>query len=181
MVNCRIRFKNGREKNSIGASSPAGAGRWLITIAVMFGAFISVMDVSVVNVALPHMMGSFGQDLSSINWISTAYSIAEIITITMTGWLSTLIGRKRLYLGSFVLFTSASIMCGTARSFAEILTFRTLQGMGGGNLIPVSQAILRETFPPEEQGMAMAAFGIGVVITPAFGPVLGGWLTDHYG
>lgn len=161
--------------------SPAAAGRWLTAIAVMFGAFISVMDVSVVNVALPHMMGSFGQDLSSITWISTAYSIAEIITITMTGWLSTLIGRKRLYLSSFVLFTSASIMCGTAHSFAEILVFRALQGMGGGSLIPVSQAILRETFPPEEQGMAMAAFGVGVVIAPALGPVFGGWLTDHYG
>jgi DHA2 family multidrug resistance protein len=170
------------EKKTVSAAfAPVGAGRWLIAIAVMFGAFISVMDVSVVNVALPHMMGSFGQDLSSITWISTAYSIAEIITITMTGWLSALIGRKRLYLGSFVLFTSASIMCGTARKFAEILTFRTLQGMGGGSLIPVSQAILRETFPPEEQGMAMAAFGIGVVIAPALGPVLGGWLTDHFG
>ncbi len=156
-------------------------GRWLIAIAVMFGAFISVMDVSVVNVALPHMMGNFGQDLSSITWVSTAYSIAEIITITMTGWLSTLFGRKRLYLRSFVLFTSASIMCGTARSFAEMLVFRALQGMGGGSLIPVSQAILRETFPQEEQGMAMAVFGVGVVIAPALGPVFGGWLTDHYG
>jgi MFS transporter, DHA2 family, multidrug resistance protein len=160
---------------------PAAGGRWLIAIAVMFGAFISVMDVSVVNVALPHMMGNFGQDLSSITWVSTAYSIAEIITITMTGWLSTLIGRKRLYLSSFVLFTSASILCGTSRSFAEMLVFRALQGMGGGSLIPVSQAILRETFPPKEQGMAMAAFGVGVVIAPALGPVFGGWLTDHYG
>jgi DHA2 family multidrug resistance protein len=164
---------------------PAGAtptaNKWLITVAVMFGAFMAVMDISVVNVSLPHMMGSFGTDLSSITWVATSYSIAEIILVTMSGWWSTLIGRKRLYLASFALFTVGSILCGTATSFPQMLFYRIIQGVGGGALIPVSQAILRETFPQEEQGMAMALWGMGVVLAPAIGPILGGWLTDRYG
>ncbi len=161
--------------------APPAAGKWLIAITVMFGAFMAVMDISVVNVALPHMMGSFSQDISSITWVATAYSIAEIIMITMSGWWSTLIGRKRLFLGSFAVFTLGSMLCGTATSFPQMLVYRVLQGLGGGALIPVSQAILRETFPKEEQGMAMAIYGMGVVLAPAMGPVLGGWLTDSLG
>jgi DHA2 family multidrug resistance protein len=101
--------------------------------------------------------------------------------VTMAGWWSTLIGRKRLYLGSFCLFTVGSILCGTATSFPQMLIYRVIQGIGGGALIPVSQAILRETYPQEEQGMAMALWGMGVVLAPAIGPILGGWLTDRYG
>ncbi len=159
----------------------APVNKWVIAITVMFGAFMAVMDISVVNVSLPYMMGTFSQDLSSITWVATSYSIAEIIMVTMSGWWSTLIGRKRLYLWSFALFTFGSILCGTARSFPQMLFYRVLQGIGGGSLIPVSQAILRETFPPEEQSMAMAVFGMGVVLAPALGPVVGGWLTDQYG
>lgn len=162
-------------------SATLAANKWLITAAVMFGAFMAVMDISVVNVSLPHMMGSFSEDLSSITWVATSYSIAEIIMVTMAGWWSTLIGRKRLYLWSFALFTVGSMLCGTATSFPQMLIYRVIQGIGGGALIPVSQAILRETFPREEQGMAMALWGMGVVLAPAIGPVLGGWLTDHYG
>ena len=155
--------------------------KWFIAIAVVFGAFLSVMDVSVVNVALPHMMGSFGQTLSAITWVATSYSIAEIIMVSMTGWLSTLIGRKRLLLFSFAVFTAGSMLCGTAHTFSQMLIYRVIQGIGGGALIPISQAILRETFPPRQQGMAMAFFGMGVVLAPAIGPIIGGWLTDHYG
>jgi DHA2 family multidrug resistance protein len=155
--------------------------KWVVAVTVMFGAFIAVMDISVVNVAMPHMMGSFSEDLSSITWVATAYSIAEIIMVTMAGWFSTLIGRKRLYLWSFGLFTLGSVLCGTAVSFPQMLCYRVLQGIGGGSLIPVSQAILRESFPQEEQGMAMAVFGMGVVLAPAIGPIVGGWLTDNYG
>jgi DHA2 family multidrug resistance protein len=162
------------------AETPA-VNKWLVTVAVMFGAFMAVMDISVINVSLPHMMGSFSEDLSSITWVATSYSIAEIIMVTMAGWWSTLIGRKRLYLGSFGLFTVGSILCGTATSFPQMLIYRVIQGVGGGALIPVSQAILRETFPQEEQGMAMALWGMGVVLAPALGPILGGWLTDRYG
>ena len=150
-------------------------------MTVMLGTFVAVMDISVVNVALPHMMGSFGQSQSAITWIATSYSIAEIIMATMAGWWSTLLGRKRLFICSFILFTIGSILCGMATTFVHIIVFRILQGVGGGSLIPVSQAIMREAFPDEEQGMAMAVYGMGVVLAPAIGPILGGWLTDHYG
>ncbi len=164
------------------AIEPAQAvNKWLVAMTVMFGAFMAVMDISVVNVAMPHMMGSFSEDLSSITWVATAYSIAEIIMVTMAGWFSTLIGRKRLYLWSFALFTLGSVLCGTAVTFPQMLFYRVIQGIGGGSLIPISQAILRESFPKEEQGMAMAIYGMGVVLAPAVGPVLGGWLTDFYG
>lgn len=155
--------------------------RWTIAVTVMFGAFMAVMDTSVVNVSLPHMMGSFGADLSSITWIAISYSIAEIIMVTMAGWWSSLIGRKTLYLASFAIFTLGSIMCGTATSYEQMIFYRIIQGIGGGALIPVSQAILRETFPAEQQGMAMALYGMGVVLAPALGPIFGGWLTDMYG
>jgi len=147
----------------------------------MLGTFVAVMDISVVNVALPHMMGSFGRDISSITWVATCYSIAEIVLVGMTGWWSALLGRKRLYLLSFAIFTAGSVLAGTARTFPQMLVFRVIQGIGGGSLIPVSQAILRESFPEKEQGLAMAIYGMGVVLAPALGPVLGGWLTDHYG
>jgi len=139
------------------------------------------MDVSVVNVSMPHMMGNFGQTLSAITWVATSYSIAEMLMTTMAGWWSALLGRKRLYLASFVLFTLGSILAGTAQTFPQMLLYRVIQGLGGGSLIPLSQAILRETYLPEEQGMAMAIFGMGVVLAPAMGPILGGWLTDNYG
>ena len=168
------------------AGSPAAhyapaANKWLVALAVVFGTFIAVMDVSVVNVALPHMQGSFGQDLSAITWVATSYSIAEIIMATMAGWWSTLLGRKRLFLASFALFTVGSVLAGTAQTFTQMIIYRVIQGIGGGSLIPLSQAIIRETFPPEEQGMAMAIYSMGVVLAPAIGPVAGGWLTDHYG
>ena len=162
-------------------AAPPSVNKWLVAGTVMFGAFMAVMDISVVNVAMPHMMGTFSEDLSSITWVATAYSIAEIIMVTMAGWFSMLIGRKRLYLWSFGLFTLGSVLCGTAVTFHQMILYRVLQGIGGGSLIPVSQAILRESFPQEEQGMAMAMFGMGVVLAPAMGPILGGWLTDNFG
>jgi len=157
------------------------AERWTIAFTVVFGAFMAVMDTSVVNVSMPHMMGSFGSDLSAITWVATSYSIAEIIMVTMSGWWSALLGRKNYYLASFALFTIGSILCGTATSFPQMIIYRIIQGIGGGALIPVSQAILRETFPPAQQGMAMALYGMGVVLAPALGPICGGWLTDAWG
>jgi DHA2 family multidrug resistance protein len=159
----------------------AGAGKWLVVSSVMLGTFLSVMDVSVVNVAMPHMMGSFGEDLITITWVSTAYSIAEIIMVTMSAWWATILGRKRLFLASMILFTAGSVLAGTSRTFGQMLAYRVMQGIGGGSLIPCSQAIARETFPPAEQGMAMAIFAMGVTLAPAIGPVLGGWLVDNYG
>jgi DHA2 family multidrug resistance protein len=153
----------------------------MVGISVMIGAFMGVMDVSVVNVALPHMMGSFGQNLSAITWVATAYSIAAVIMMTMSGWWSTLMGRKNFYLLCFVIFTVGSILAGMSQTFVQMIICRVLQGMGGGSLVPLAQAILRESFPKKEQGMAMAVFSMGVVLAPAIGPVLGGWLTDNYG
>jgi DHA2 family multidrug resistance protein len=154
--------------------------KWLITIAIMLGTFLSSMNASTINVALPYMMGNFGQNLSAITWVATSYTIATIIVITMTGWLSTLIGRKRLYLGSFILFTIASVLCGTARTFPQMIFYRIIQGIGGGPLIPIPQAIIREIFPRKQHGMAMAIFGMGIVLAPAIGPTIGGWLIDNY-
>ncbi|QGY40516.1 DHA2 family efflux MFS transporter permease subunit [Pseudodesulfovibrio cashew] len=157
------------------------AERWTIAFTVVFGAFMAVMDTSVVNVSMPHMMGSFGTDLSAVTWVATSYSIAEIIMVTMSGWWSALLGRKNFYLASFALFTVGSVLCGTATTFPQMIIYRVIQGIGGGALIPVSQAILRETFPPAQQGIAMALYGMGVVLAPALGPICGGWLTDMWG
>ena len=109
-----------------------GSNKWIVAMTVMLGTFVAVMDISVVNVALPHMMGAFGQSLSAITWIATSYSIAEIIMATMAGWWSTLVGRKRLFIGSFILFTAGSILCGMSTTFPQIIFFRVLQGIGGG-------------------------------------------------
>jgi MFS transporter, DHA2 family, multidrug resistance protein len=163
------------------APSPPDSGKWLVAASVLMGTFLSVMDVSVVNVAMPHMMGSFGQDLLTITWVSTAYSIAEIIMITMTAFWSRLLGRKRLYLCSMTVFIVGSILAGTSRTFGQMLFYRVLQGAGGGTLIPASQAITREKFPPAEQGMAMALYSMGVMLAPTIGPVVGGWLVDNWG
>ncbi len=156
-------------------------GKWLVGLSVLTGTFLSVMDVTVVNVAMPHMMATFHQSLLSITWVSTAYSIAEIIMITMTAFWSTLLGRKRLFLISMTIFIVGSALAGTSQTFGQMLLYRVLQGFGGGALIPASQAITRERFPPAEQGMAMALFSMGVMLAPTIGPVVGGWLIDHWG
>lgn len=157
------------------------AGKWIIASTVVLGSFVSVMDISIVNVAMPQMISTFGVSLDAITWVAVAYSITEIILVTMAAWFSTLMGRKRFFIFSFILFTAASLLCGLARSLEMMILARILQGIGGGGLIPVSQAIMLETFPEEERGMAMAVFAMGVTIAPAVGPVLGGWLTDQYG
>src|SRR5262247_4442454 len=113
------------------AEAERPAKKWLVTVAVMSGTFLAVMDVSVVNVSLPHMMGNFGQSLSAITWVATSYSIAEMLMITMAGWWSALLGRKRLYLASLVLFTLGSMLAGTAQTFTQMLCYRILQGIGG--------------------------------------------------
>ncbi len=157
------------------------ANRGMLTLAVMFGTFISVMDANIVNMAMPHMRGTFGVDLSSITWVATIYTIAQVIMIIMAAWWSTLLGRKRYYLWSVILFTLGSVLAGTSNTFTEMLIYRVIQGFGGGGLIPVSQAILRESYPAKQHGMAMAIFAMGVVLAPAMGPIVGGYLTEEYG
>lgn len=152
----------------------------MITIMVMTGAIMSALDTSIVNVALPFMRGNLGASVEEITWVTTGYILSNVIIMPIIGMLSDRFGRKRFYMLSIVFFTAASVACAMAWDLSSMVFFRILQGIGGGALIPVSQAVLRETYPPEEQGMAMGIYGLGVVMGPAFGPTLGGWLTDNF-
>jgi DHA2 family multidrug resistance protein len=154
--------------------------KWIITLTVMIGTIMSALDTSIVNVALPYMRGSLGASLEEITWVATGYILSNVIIMPIVGMLSARYGRKKFYLFSIIIFTISSMLCGIAWDLTSMVVFRVAQGIGGGVLIPVSQAILRETFPPEEQGKAMGLYGFGVVLGPAFGPTLGGWLTDHF-
>jgi DHA2 family multidrug resistance protein len=159
---------------------PDASGKWLVTISVMTGTIMAVLDSSIVNVALPTMSGTLGVSIEEITWVVTAYILSSVIIMPITAFLSARFGRTRFYQASVLLFTVASMACGLATSLPEIIVFRVIQGIGGGVLTSVSQAILRESFPPEEQGMAMGVYGMGAVLAPAIGPTLGGWITDQY-
>jgi DHA2 family multidrug resistance protein len=154
--------------------------RWLIALAVMLGTTLEVLDTSIVNVALPHMQGSFSASLDEISWVVTSYLVANGIMIPMTGWISSRFGRKRYFLTSVTIFVAASMLCGAAQSLQQMVFFRLIQGMAGAAMIPSSQAILMETFPPEEQQLAMAVWGMGLMVAPILGPTLGGWITDNW-
>jgi MFS transporter, DHA2 family, multidrug resistance protein len=165
--------------------TPAGAPHppinpWVIAGTVMLATFMEVLDTSVANVALPHIAGSLSSSVDEATWVLTAYLVANAIVLPLSGWFSTLFGRKRFYMGCVILFTASSAACGLAPSLPILILCRVLQGLGGGALQPVSQAILRETFPREKQGIAMAMYGMGVVFAPVVGPTLGGWITDNY-
>jgi MFS transporter, DHA2 family, multidrug resistance protein len=153
---------------------------WLIAGTVMLATFMEVLDTSVANVALPHIAGSLSSSVDEATWVLTAYLVANAIVLPLSGWFSSLFGRKRFYMTCVVIFTLSSAMCGFAPNLTTLIVFRVLQGLGGGALQPVSQAILRETFPREKQGMAMAVYGMGVVFAPVVGPTLGGWITDNF-
>ncbi len=154
--------------------------KWLIATAVMLGTMMEILDITIANVSLPHMRGTFAANTDEITWVLTSYLVASSIVIPMSGWLSAIFGRKRYFIISLLLFTAGSLLCGSAPSLALMVAARTLQGAGGAAMIPTSQAILMETFPEEEHGMAMAVWGLGVTLAPAIGPTLGGWLTDNY-
>ena len=153
---------------------------WLIACTVMLATFMEVLDTSVANVALPHIAGSLSSSVDESTWVLTAYLVANAIVLPLSGWFSSLFGRKRFYMACVLLFTASSAMCGLAPSLEILILCRVLQGLGGGALQPISQAILRETFPREKQGMAMAVYGMGVVFAPVVGPTLGGWITDNF-
>jgi DHA2 family multidrug resistance protein len=153
---------------------------WLVAATVMLAVFMEVLDTSVANVALPHIAGNLSAGVDESTWVLTSYLVSNAIVLPLTGWFSTLFGRKRFYMACVVIFTISSMLCGFAPSLGLLVFFRILQGAGGGALQPISQAILLESFPKEKQGMAMAIFGMGVVMAPVVGPTLGGWLTDSY-
>ena len=154
--------------------------KWLITLTVMSGMIMSALDMSIVNVALPHMRGSLNASVEEITWVSTGYILSNVLVMPIVAFLSSRFGRKNFYIFSVLSFTVASMLCGIAWDLPSMITFRIIQGIGGGALIPISQSILRESYPPEEQAMAMGIYGMGIVLGPAVGPTLGGWLTDNY-
>jgi len=153
---------------------------WIIAVSVMLATFMEVLDTTVVNVALPHIAGNLSASIDEATWTLTSYLVANAIILPMTGWLARQFGRKRLLLGAIIGFASASVLCGLAMNLPMLILFRIVQGATGGVLQPVSQAVMLEAFPPAERGKAMAFWGVGIVVAPMLGPVLGGWLTDNY-
>ncbi len=154
--------------------------KYIIAFAVTLASLLQVIDASIVNVALPDMMGNLGASLDEIAWVSTGYILASVIVIPLTGWLGSFFGRKRYFVGSVLLFTAASFMCGASHSLGALIFWRIVQGIGGGALMTTSQVVLLEAFPRKEAGTAMALFGLGVMVGPTLGPTLGGWITDNY-
>src|SRR5437660_1843975 len=155
--------------------------KYLIAITVSLASVLELLDTSIVNVAIPHMMGNLGATLDEIAWVSTGYIVANVIVLPITGWLSAYFGRRRYFAGSIALFTIASFACGNAHTLVSLVVWRIIQGLGGGALLSTSQAILYEVFPREELPKAMAIFGVGVMVGPTLGPTLGGYITDAFG
>jgi DHA2 family multidrug resistance protein len=153
---------------------------WIVAVAVMFATFMEVLDTTVVNVSLPHIAGNLSATIDESTWVLTSYLVANAIVLPMTGWLARTFGRKRLLMTSVTGFTAASLLCGLAPNLPLLVFFRLIQGATGGAMQPLSQAVLLEAFPPHERGKAMGFWGLGIVVAPILGPVLGGWLTDTY-
>ena len=153
---------------------------WLIAVVVALAAFMEVLDTSIANVALPYMAGSLGVSNDESTWVLTSYLVSNAIVLPISGWLVTVIGRKRLFMICLSIFTVSSLLCGIAPSLGALIFFRVLQGAGGGGLQPLAQSILADSFPPEKRGLAFAVYGITVIVAPTIGPTLGGWITDNY-
>ncbi len=153
---------------------------WLIAVVVAMAAFMEVLDTSIANVALPYMAGSLGASNDQSTWVLTSYLVSNAIVLPISGWLANAFGRKRFFMVCLVVFTISSLLCGIAPSLGAIIFFRVLQGIGGGGLQPMAQAILADVFPPEKRGLAFAVYGITAVVAPTIGPTLGGWITDNY-
>ncbi len=156
-----------------------GLRRVLVTIAVITATLLEIVDTTIVNVALPNIQGNFGVAVDQGAWIVTGYIIANVVVIPLSPWLAARFGRRQYFFASVVLFTIASLMCGLAGSFGALVFWRIIQGVGGGGLISTAQAILRDTYPSSQQGTAMGIFAMGVIVGPAIGPILGGWMTDN--
>src|ERR1700716_681731 len=153
---------------------------WLIAVSGMFAPFMEVLDTTVVNVSLPHIAGSLSASIDEATWALTSYLVANAIILPMTGWLASMFGRKRLLMLSVVGFTASFFLCGLAPPLGPLIVSRIIQGATGGALQPLSQAVLLEAFPPQDRGKAMGFWGLGIVVAPILGPVLGGWLTENY-
>jgi len=157
-----------------------GLRRVIVSFAVIAATLLEIIDTTIVNVALPNIQGNFGVAVDQGAWIVTGYIIANVIVIPITPWLAARFGRRQYFFASIVIFTFASLMCGLSGSFGQLVFWRIVQGLGGGGLISTSQAILRDTYELQEQGKAQGIFAMGVIVGPALGPVLGGWITDNW-
>ena len=153
---------------------------WLIAVAVMAATFMEVLDTSIANVSLPHIAGNLSATTSESTWVLTSYLVSNAIILPITGWLGIYFGRKRLLVMCIAIFTLSSVLCGMAPDLGFLIVARIFQGIGGGAMLPISQAVLLESFPPQKRGQAMAIFAMGVVVAPILGPTLGGWITDNY-
>jgi DHA2 family multidrug resistance protein len=162
------------------AAPPRDVNPWIVAVAVMSATFMEVLDTTVVNVSLPHIAGDLSATIDESTWVLTSYLVANAIVLPLAGWLAGRFGRKRLLMASVGGFTLASLLCGLAPGLHLLILFRIIQGTTGGALQPLSQAVLLEAFPPEQRGKAMGFWGLGIVVAPILGPVLGGWLTDNY-
>jgi MFS transporter, DHA2 family, multidrug resistance protein len=165
---------------AINRPAPPVINPWLIAVAVMLSTFMEVLDTTVVNVSLPHIAGNLSATVNESTWTLTSYLVANGVILPLTGWLSNYFGRKRLLMMSITGFTTASFFCGLAPNLPFLIFCRVIQGACGGGLQPISQAVLLESFPLEDRGKAMGFWGLGIVVAPMLGPVLGGWLTDSY-
>jgi DHA2 family multidrug resistance protein len=162
------------------AESRTQVNPWVVTISVMLATFMEVLDTTVVNVSIPHISGNLSSTYEEGTWVVTSYLVANAIVLPMSGWLASYFGRRKMLMSCVAAFSVASLLCGMASSLSQLIVFRVLQGLAGGGLQPLSQAILLETFPKEKHGQAMAAFGLGIICAPIIGPTLGGWITDNY-
>jgi DHA2 family multidrug resistance protein len=158
----------------------AGRSHWVIAPVVALATFMEVLDISIANVALQHIAGSMSASVDESTWVLTSYLVTNAIVLPVSGWMSSVFGRKRFYLACILGFGASSLLCGMAPNLAMLILFRAIQGLTGGGLQPSSQAILADTFPPQQRGMALAFYGIAVVFAPAIGPAFGGWLTDNF-
>ncbi|MFC7400240.1 DHA2 family efflux MFS transporter permease subunit [Chelatococcus sp. GCM10030263] len=161
-------------------SAAGGRNPWIIAVVVSIATFMEVLDASIANVALRHIAGSLAAGADESTWVLTSYLVSNAVILPISGWLSSVVGRKRFYMTCVALFTVSSFLCGIATSLSMLIVFRVLQGLGGGGLAPSEQSMLADTFPPEKRGQAFALYGIAVIVAPTVGPTLGGWITDNF-
>src|SRR5262245_48248583 len=181
-MNSPPKGSNGTHTASPMAAEPwrPTANPWLIAMVVAMAAFMEVLDTSIANVALPYMAGNLGASNDESTWVLSSYLGSNAIVLPITGWFAGSFGRKRFFMICLVIFTLSSLLCGVASSLGAIILFRVLQGAGGGGLQPMAQAILADTFPPHQRGLALALYGITAIMAPTIGPTLGGWITFNY-
>jgi DHA2 family multidrug resistance protein len=153
---------------------------WLTAVVATLPTFMEVLNTSIANVTLPHISGSLSAAIPDSTWVLTSYLIANAIVMPLSGWLAALFGRRNFYVGCVIVFTLASVLCGIATSLPMLVVFRLIQGLGGGGLQPITQAILVDTFPPRQRAMGMAVYGMTVVVAPVVGPIVGGWVAEEY-